>query len=163
MIFHNPFVVSRGIDGMPTRRSVTCVRTNWIFAQVGPFPALTYMLRTDGRTIENPKQLHRAYIVVVVAALHIAHARRTCLAVGSWRRKRCQEWHSSRRCHLNYFSIWGRNLTETRLKKKRIIVVLLGHDHAMDFIKSLDLKKLPRCIWSFSVISAMHVIQISIK
>ena len=81
---------------------------------------LTCYERTDGRTIENenPKQLHRAYIVVV-AALHIAHARRTCLAVGSWRRKRCQEWHSSRRCHLNYFSIWGRNHDFKKKEKKQ--------------------------------------------
>lgn len=33
MISYNPFVVSRGIDGMPTSGSVTCVRTEFAAAK----------------------------------------------------------------------------------------------------------------------------------
>lgn len=42
MISYNPFVVSRGIDGMPASGSVTCVRTEFAVAAIAQVGLLAW-------------------------------------------------------------------------------------------------------------------------
>ena len=119
-----------------------------MYRRLGFFDLVKYQIPLTWKTELLDIIFYDVYILY--QTVYFLQNQKVCFTVGSWRRKRCQEWHRSRRSHLNYFSIWGRNRDRKKSPDKNHLINSLS---LLSFwMINLVIKKILECKWMNSFI-----------